>query len=201
MIRNLLTLLALTVVIAPVFGHHSETAEFDQNNPVKLTGTIVKVEWLNPHVWFYVDVKDDSGKVTTWGFSNAPPGALMRRGITKDALQIGAVVNVKARVHATARTTRRVVASHSPTARTYSRQPRVDDENIQPSFDHGGAALLLGAVADLPRTFSGSRTGSRISPGLYKSARDGECDRPARQPDLQRGQGCARETRRGGLAV
>ena len=95
MTRNFLTLLALTAVSAPVFGHHSETAEFDQNNPVKVTGTIVKVEWLNPHVWFYVDVKDDSGKVTTWGFSNAPPGALMRRGITKDALQIGATVNVE----------------------------------------------------------------------------------------------------------
>ena len=87
--------MAPTAVNAPVFGHHSETAEFDQNNPVKVTGTIVKVEWLNPHVWFYVDVKDDSGKVTTWGFSNAPPGALMRRGITKDALQIGATVNVE----------------------------------------------------------------------------------------------------------
>ena len=71
----------------PVVAHHSETAEYDSTKPVKVTGTITKVEWLNPHVWFYVDVKDDSGKVTTWGFSNAPPGALMRRGITKDALE------------------------------------------------------------------------------------------------------------------
>ena len=62
---------------------------------VKVKGTISKVEWLNPHVWFYVDVKDDSGKITTWGFSNAPPGALMRRGITKDALKIGAEVTVE----------------------------------------------------------------------------------------------------------
>ena len=94
------TLLPLSAVMAvtiamPAFGHHSEAAEFDQNTPVKLTGTIVKVEWLNPHVWFYVDVKDEQGKVTTWGFSAAPPGALMRRGITKDALVIGAVVNVE----------------------------------------------------------------------------------------------------------
>ena len=81
--------------LLPAFGHHSETAEFDQDKPVKLTGTIVKVEWLNPHVWFYVDVKDDKGNVTTWGFSAAPPGALMRRGITKDALVIGAIVNVE----------------------------------------------------------------------------------------------------------
>jgi len=62
---------------------------------VKVTGTISKVEWQNPHVWFYVDVKDESGKITTWGFSNSPPGSLMRRGITKAALKIGAVVNVE----------------------------------------------------------------------------------------------------------
>ena len=54
-----------------------------------------KVEWANPHVWFYVDVTDDDGKVTTWGFSTQPPGALMRRGVTKEALKIGAVVNVE----------------------------------------------------------------------------------------------------------
>ena len=83
------------MTVMPAVAHHSEAAEFDQNNPVKLTGTIVKVEWLNPHVWFYVDVKDEQGKITTWGFSAAPPGALMRRGITKDALVIGAVVNVE----------------------------------------------------------------------------------------------------------
>ena len=83
------------MTVMPALGHHSEAAEFDQNTPVKLTGTIVKVEWLNPHVWFYVAVKDEQGKVTTWGFSAAPPGALMRRGITKDALVIGAVVNVE----------------------------------------------------------------------------------------------------------
>ena len=88
-------LLALLALTTPAFGHHSETAEFDQNVPVKVTGTIVKVEWLNPHVWFYVDVPDEKGKITTWGFSGAPPGSLMRRGITKDVLKIGAVVNVE----------------------------------------------------------------------------------------------------------
>ena len=94
MTRNLLAMLVLTAVTAPVLGHHSETAEFNPDTPVTVTGTIVRVEWLNPHVWFYVDVKDEKGKVTTWGFSGAPPGNLMRRGITKDVLKIGAVVNV-----------------------------------------------------------------------------------------------------------
>jgi hypothetical protein len=75
MTRNLLTLLvvgfSLLTVSQPVRAHHSETAEYDQSKPVKVTGTIKKVEWQNPHVWFYVDVKDESGKITTWGFSGA----------------------------------------------------------------------------------------------------------------------------------
>jgi hypothetical protein len=86
---------SLAMAGRPLVAHHSETAEYDSTKPVKVTGTITKVEWLNPHVWFYVDVKDDTGKVTTWGFSNAPPGALMRRGIMKDALKIGAEVTVE----------------------------------------------------------------------------------------------------------
>jgi hypothetical protein len=86
MTRNLLAVLILMAVAAPVFSHHSEAAEYDVTKTVKVTGTIKKVEWENPHVWFYVDVKDESGKITTWGFSIQPPGALMRRGITKDAL-------------------------------------------------------------------------------------------------------------------
>jgi hypothetical protein len=99
MTRNLLTVLVvgfiLILVSPPVFAHRSETAEYDTAKPVKVTGTITKVEWQNPHVWFYVDVKDESGKITTWGFSGAPPGSLMRRGITKAALKVGAVVNVE----------------------------------------------------------------------------------------------------------
>jgi hypothetical protein len=79
----------------PVQAHHSEAAEYDSTKPVKVTGTIKKVEWQNPHVWFYVDVKEADGRITTWGFSGAPPGSLMRRGITRDVLKIGAVVNVE----------------------------------------------------------------------------------------------------------
>ncbi len=98
MMRMLLLLVAgfsLAVASGPVVAHHSETAEYDSTKPVKVKGVITKVEWLNPHVWFYVDVKDDTGKITTWGFSNAPPGALMRRGIMKETLKIGAEVTVE----------------------------------------------------------------------------------------------------------
>jgi hypothetical protein len=91
----LLVGLSLAFVSQPMLAHHSESAEYDQSKPVKVTGTIRKVEWQNPHVWFYVDVKDEAGKITTWGFSGAPPGSLMRRGVNKDALKVGAVVNVE----------------------------------------------------------------------------------------------------------
>ena len=99
MTRNLLACLvvgcSLLTAGQPIRAHHSETAEYDRAKPVKVTGTIKKVEWQNPHVWFYVDVTDESGKITTWGFSAAPPGSLMRRGVNKEALKLGAVVNVE----------------------------------------------------------------------------------------------------------
>ena len=94
--RNFLALLILMAIAAPaVFSHHSEAAEYDANQIVKVTGVIKKVEWENPHVWFYVDVKDENGKVTSWGFTGGPPGMLLRRGITKEVLKIGATVNVE----------------------------------------------------------------------------------------------------------
>src|SRR5437667_11473738 len=78
-----------------VFAHHAFQAEYDATKPVKVTGVVKKVEWTNPHIWFYVDVKDDSGKITTWGFSGGPPGMLMRRGITRDVLKPGDTVKVE----------------------------------------------------------------------------------------------------------
>ena len=62
---------------------------------LKVTGVVTKVEWQNPHVWFFVDVKDESGKVTNWGFSGGAPGQLMRRGIMKDQIQPGMTVVVE----------------------------------------------------------------------------------------------------------
>jgi hypothetical protein len=85
----------LSAAALPSHAHHSFAAVFDAAQPVAVTGTITRVEWQNPHIWFYVDVEGSAGDVTEWGFSGAPPGVLMRRGITKDALQIGRVVNVE----------------------------------------------------------------------------------------------------------
>ena len=79
----------------PVFAHHSFAAEFDDKKPVKMTGTIVNVEWKNPHIWFYLAVKNSDGTTTTWGFAGGAPGQLMRRGITKDQLKIGETVVVE----------------------------------------------------------------------------------------------------------
>ena len=73
------TLVAFTLALGlTASGHHSFATEYDDQQPVKVTGTISKVEWKNPHIWFYVDVKDASGKVTTWGFSGGPPGKIGR---------------------------------------------------------------------------------------------------------------------------
>ena len=68
---------------------------YDGTKPVNVTGTLTRVEWTNPHIWFYLDVKDASGKVSNWGFSAAPPGVLMRRGITRDVLKTGSVIHVE----------------------------------------------------------------------------------------------------------
>jgi DNA/RNA endonuclease YhcR with UshA esterase domain len=76
-------------------AHHSAIAEYDLEKPVKVAGTVTKVEWSNPHIWFYVDVKNDDGTVTNWGFSGGAPGVLQRRGISRTSMKPGDVVKVE----------------------------------------------------------------------------------------------------------
>src|SRR5262252_1313018 len=78
-----------------VLAHHSAIAEYDLDKPVKVSGTVTRVEWSNPHIWFYVDVKNPDGTVTNWGFSGGAPGVLQRRGVSRTALKPGDQVVVQ----------------------------------------------------------------------------------------------------------
>ena len=96
--KMVLTMAGLLVAAAlPMLAHHSFAAEFDDSKKVMLKGSVVKVEWQNPHIWLYVDVKDESGKDVRWQCEGGPPNTLTRNGWTRDALQPGDAVTIDGR--------------------------------------------------------------------------------------------------------
>jgi len=88
---------ALVAMLAtvPVVAHHAFSAEFDAKRPVKLRGTVTKMEWINPHSWIHIDVKDPKGKVVAWMVEGGAPNALLRRGFTKESLPVGTEILVE----------------------------------------------------------------------------------------------------------
>jgi hypothetical protein len=87
--------LLVAAAAVPVVAHHSFAAEFDAKRPVKMTGTVVKMEWINPHSWIHIDVKKADGKVERWMIEGGAPNALLRRGWTKKSLPEGTEIIVE----------------------------------------------------------------------------------------------------------
>ncbi len=85
----------LLAVAMPVMAHHSFAAEYDAKKPVSLKGVVTKIDWMNPHVYFYIDVEDEAGKVTNWALEMGPPNGLQRAGWTRNTMKIGDEVVVE----------------------------------------------------------------------------------------------------------
>ncbi|HET9215716.1 MAG TPA: DUF6152 family protein [Terriglobia bacterium] len=87
--------LGILVAALPTLGHHSFAAQYDRSKPITLKGTVSKVEWMNPHIYFYVDVKDDAERVTNWAIEGGAPSMLYRNGWRIDSLKVGDAVTVE----------------------------------------------------------------------------------------------------------
>ena len=95
LVRLVLLGFGVLLASAPIVAHHAFSADFDINKPVKIQGIVTKVEWTNPHVWMYLNVKDETGNVTNWGFEMGAPHQLQGRGWTRDLVKLGDELSVE----------------------------------------------------------------------------------------------------------
>jgi hypothetical protein len=87
--------IGILLAALPMLGHHSFAAQYDRSKPITLKGTVSKVEWMNPHIYFYMDVKDDAERVTNWAIEGGAPSMLYRNGWRIDSLKAGDTVTVE----------------------------------------------------------------------------------------------------------
>jgi hypothetical protein len=124
---------ALTWAAAPVLAHHSFAAEFNADDPIDLTGVVTKIEWQNPHTFFYIDVEADDGRYENWAMEMGSPNGLMRRGWTRNSLEIGdevSVVGSRAKDGSLKGNVRSVVLSTGERLFAGSSQPDVEDSDL-----------------------------------------------------------------------